>query len=242
MLNRETPITFLGHATLLIETPGHKRLLIDPWLKSNPACPREWHNPSRLGKLDAILVTHLHGDHVADFEDVIRANPDATVIGIIETVRYLTKKGARNTEQMNIGGSINFQGIRITLTPAVHSNGGEDVLGNTVYGGFPTGFLLKMENGFTFYVASDTGIFGDMALLRDIYAPELAFLPIGDRFTMGPLEAAHATKLLGVKHVVPYHYASMPALTGTLEEFQKHIQQLQVPTTIHAIQPGETLK
>ncbi|CCW34289.1 predicted Zn-dependent hydrolase of beta-lactamase fold [Chthonomonas calidirosea] len=242
MLARDTAITFLGHATLLVETPGHKRLLIDPWLRSNPACPAEWHSPSRLGKLDAILVTHLHADHVADFEEVIQANPDATVVGIIETVRFLTKKGAKKTEQLNIGGSILFDGIRITLTQAVHSNGGEDAHGNMVYGGFPTGFILKMENGFTFYVASDTGVFGDMALLKEIYAPELAFLPIGDRFTMGPLEAAHATKLLGVRHVVPYHYNSMPMLTGTVEEFQKHLRELLVNVNVHILQPGETLK
>lgn len=240
-LNRDTAITYLGHATLLIETPGGKRLLIDPWTTGNPACPQEWKDPARLGKLDLILLTHIHNDHAGDAEAIVKANPDAAVVAIFEACNWLGGKGAKNLKPMNKGGTQTLEGIEITMTHAFHSSSFQESDGRVVYGGEPAGYILRLENGFTLYAAGDTALFGDMALLRDVFAPELAFLPIGDLFTMGPRQAAYAIRLLGVSHVLPIHYATFPALTGTPEELRKHAADI-ANLTLHALKPGETLR
>lgn len=240
-LNRGTAITYLGHSTLLVDTPGGKRVLIDPWTTGNPACPAEWKDPAKLGALDLIMVTHIHSDHVGDAQAIIAANPDALVVGIFEACNWLATKGARNLRPMSKGGSQVVQGISVTMTEAIHSSSFTEENGTVVYGGEPAGYILKMENGFTLYAAGDTGLFGDMALLKHLYRPDLAFLPIGDLFTMGPQQAAHAIRLLQVRHVVPIHYATFPALTGTPEELRSLTRDI-TGLVIHALQPGETLR
>jgi L-ascorbate metabolism protein UlaG (beta-lactamase superfamily) len=240
-LYRDTAITYLGHSTLLIETPGGKRLLIDPWTTGNPACPQEWKSPDRLGKLDMILLTHIHNDHAGDAESLVKANPEAAVVAIYEACNWLGSKGAQHLHPMNKGGSQTVAGIEITMTHAFHSSSFLEADGTVVYGGEPAGYILKLENGFTLYAAGDTALYGDMALLRDVFAPELAFLPIGDLFTMGPRQAAHAICLLGVAHVIPIHYATFPALTGTPEALRQHTAEI-ANLTIHALKPGETLR
>lgn len=240
-LNRDTAITYLGHATVLIETPGGKRLLLDPWTTGNPRCPEEWKSPERLGRLDLILLTHIHNDHAGDAESIVNANPDAGVVAMYEACNWLGGKGAKNLKPMNTGGSQTIDGIRITMTHAIHSSSFEEADGTVVYGGDPVGYILRLENGFTLYAAGDTALFGDMALLRDLYHPELALLPIGDNFTMGPREAAHAARLLGVAQVIPIHYGTFPVLQGTPDEFRQ--QTMDLPNlTIHALAPGETLR
>jgi L-ascorbate metabolism protein UlaG (beta-lactamase superfamily) len=239
-LNRDTLITYLGHSTILITTPGGKRLLIDPWTSGNPACPPQYKDPAALGKLDLILMTHIHGDHVGDAEAVIRANPDAAVVGIFEACNWIETKGAKNTRPMSKGGSQTVAGIQITMTHAIHSSSFTEEDGTVVYGGEPAGYILKLENGFTLYAAGDTGVFGDMTIIQELYRPELAFLPIGDLFTMGPREAAFAAQLLKIKHLIPIHYATFPPLTGTpkaLAEQCAGIADLQ----IHVLKPGDTL-
>jgi L-ascorbate metabolism protein UlaG (beta-lactamase superfamily) len=240
-LNRDTTFTFLGHATVLIETPGGKRLLIDPWTAGNPACPTAWKDTSHLGKLDLILITHLHNDHVGDAESILHANPDADVVGIFEACNWVVRKGAKKTHPMNKGGAQTIAGIEIIMTHAFHSSSFTESDGTVVYGGEPAGYILKLENGFTLYAAGDTALFSDMSLLKDLYQPELALLPIGDLFTMGPTEAAHAIRLLGVRHVLPIHYATFPVLTGTPEKLQELTADLQ-GLTIHALKPGESLR
>lgn len=240
-LNRETAVTYLGHATLLIESPRGKRILIDPFTTNNPACPAEWKDPAKLGKLDYILFTHIHNDHAQDGPAIIAANPDATVIATYEICMWMLKKGAKSIDPMNKGGTITAGGIDFTLTQAIHSNSFEEQDGTIVYGGEAAGFVIKFENGFTIYDAGDTALFSDMSLIKQTHRPKLAFLPIGDRFTMGPRDAAHAARLLEVTHVVPIHYATFPLLTGTPEEFisqTKGIDGLQV----HVLRPGETLR
>jgi L-ascorbate metabolism protein UlaG (beta-lactamase superfamily) len=239
-LNRDTAITYLGHATICIETPGGKRLLIDPWMAGNPACPDEWKSPERLGRLDLILLTHIHNDHANDAESLVKANPDADVVAIYEAADWIGGKGAKNLHPMNKGGSHTVAGIEITMTHAVHSSSFTEADGQVVYGGEPAGYILKLENGFTLYAAGDTALFGDMALLRELYQPELALLPIGDNFTMGPREAAHAIRLLGVSHVIPIHYATFPVLTGTPDALRQHAEDIP-GLTIHTLLPGETL-
>ncbi|HZT41812.1 MAG TPA: metal-dependent hydrolase [Chthonomonadaceae bacterium] len=240
-LDRNTTITYLGHATALIETPGEKRLLLDPWTSGNPACPAEWKSPERLGRLDLILMTHLHNDHVGDVLAIVKANPQAHVVGMIEGTNWLETKGVQNVHPMNKGGSQTVEGIQITMTHADHSSSFVEDNGAVIYGGEAAGYILQMENGFTLYAAGDTALFGDMALLSDLYRPELAFLPIGDLFTMGPREAAHAARLLGVSHVIPIHYKTFPVLTGTPEAFSKYAADLP-DLQIHVLQPGETLR
>jgi L-ascorbate metabolism protein UlaG (beta-lactamase superfamily) len=239
-LNRDTAITYLGHATILIETPGGKRLLIDPWLAGNPACPDEWKSPERLGRIDLILLTHIHNDHAGDAESIVKANPDAGVVAIYEAANWIGGKGAKRLHPMNKGGSHTVAGIEITMTHALHSSSFEESDGRVIYGGEPAGYILKLENGFTLYAAGDTALFSDMALLRELYAPELAFLPIGDNFTMGPRDAARAIRLLGVSHVIPIHYATFPVLTGTPEALRGYTKDI-LEVTIHALKPGGTL-
>ncbi len=240
-LNRDTAITYLGHSTILIETPGGKRLQIDPWTSGNPACPPEWKAVERLGKLDLILLTHIHNDHAGDAEAVIKANPDAEVVAIHEAGIWLSGKGAKNVRPMNKGGTQTVAGIEITMTHAIHSSSFQEADGSVVYGGEPAGYILKLENGFTIYAAGDTALFGDMALLRDVFAPELAFLPIGDLYTMGPRQAARAVRLLGVANVVPIHYGTFPALTGTPEALRQHAAGI-ANLTVHELAPGQTLR
>lgn len=240
-LERETEITYLGHATILIRTPGGKRILIDPWTAGNPACPDRYKNPASLGALDMILVTHIHNDHVGDAETVIEANPSAQVVGIFEACNWLATKGAQNLRPMSKGGSQTLAGISVTMTDAIHSSSYTEADGTVVYGGEPAGYIVSLENDFVFYAAGDTGLFGDMALLRHLYRPELAFLPIGDLFTMGPVQASHAIRLLQARHVVPIHYGTFPALTGTPEVLRSLTRDI-TGLAIHAIKPGETLR
>ena len=240
-LNRNTEITYLGHSTILIKTPEGKRILIDPWTKGNPACPPQWKSPDSLGSLDVILVTHIHSDHVGDAQSIIEANPEASVVGIFEACNWLQTKGAPNVRPMSKGGTQTVSGITITMTHAVHSSSFTESDGTIVYGGEAAGYIIVLENGFTLYAAGDTDLFGDMALLKHLYRPELAFLPIGDLFTMGPAQAAHAIRLLQVRHVVPIHYATFPALTGTPEALSELTHDIS-GLTIHALRPGETLR
>ncbi|HLJ54368.1 MAG TPA: metal-dependent hydrolase [Chthonomonadaceae bacterium] len=240
-LNRETEITWLGHATILVRTPGGKRLLIDPWTIGNPACPESWKDPAALGALDLVLVTHIHSDHVGDIQPVLAANPNAEVVGIFEACNWLQTKGAKSVRPMSKGGTQSVAGVQITMTDANHSSSFTEDDGTVIYGGEPAGYVLKLENGFTLYAAGDTGLFGDMALICHLYRPELAFLPIGDLFTMGPVQAAHAIRLLHVRHVVPIHYGTFPALTGTPEQLRDLTRDI-TGLSVHALKPGASLR
>lgn len=241
ILDRNVELTYLGHATLLIQTPGGKRVLLDPWITGNPACPQSWKSLDLLGQIDLILMTHIHNDHVGDLHTVLLRSPDAAVVGAYEACNWATTRGAKHLFPMNKGGTQTVAGIAITMTHAIHSSSFQETDGTVVYGGEPAGYVLRLENGFTLYAAGDTALFGDMALIRTLYQPELALLPIGDLYTMGPPEAAHAVRLLGVSHVIPIHYGTFPALTGTVEAFRTYTADI-TNLTIHALAPGETLR
>ena len=200
--------TWLGHSTFTIETPEGKTLLIDPWVKSNPACPEKL---KELGKIDVLLCTHGHFDHIGDAVGICKEqNP--TVVGIFELCAWLNKKGAKQISPMNKGGSQTVENVRITMIHADHSCGIQEDDGSIIYGGEPCGFVLEFSNGQKIYHAGDTALFGDMALVRELYAPEIVMLPIGDHFTMGPREAEYACRLLKPKVLVPMHFGTFPAV------------------------------
>jgi len=225
-------ITWFGHATFLLTSPGGKRIVLDPWLQGNPKAPAG----AKIDKADIICVTHGHSDHTTDVVPIARAT-GATVVGIFELANYFQGKGLKDVIGMSIGGTIEFKGLQISMTAAFHSSSVvED--GKTIYLGEPAGFVIRLEDGRAIYFAGDTGLFGDMRLIREMYAPEIAFLPIGDHYTMGPDGAARACDMLGVRQVVPMHYGTFPLLTGTPERLKKLVEPMG--TDVLVLTPGET--
>ena len=230
---RPLSFTWLGHATFLFRSPGGRRILIDPWIATNPATPD---SAKKIGELDAILLTHAHDDHTADAMALARAT-GAQVVAPYELGVWLQQKGLKNVTGMNPGGTLSILGLSITMVPAMHSSSVvED--GRTVYLGVATGYVIAFENGLTIYFAGDTSIFGDMRLIADLYRPAIAFLPIGDLYTMGPEQAAKACELLGIKQVVPMHYGTFPALTGTPARLRELVEPRGVQ--VLELKPGES--
>jgi L-ascorbate metabolism protein UlaG (beta-lactamase superfamily) len=223
-------ITWLGHSSFRLRTPGGKEVLFDPWYTGNPSFPAS----ARPKSADLILISHGHSDHVTDAAAVAKET-GATVVGIWEITTWLGSSGIKNVEPMNKGGTIDVKGLRITMTDARHSSSAEKDL---TYLGEAAGFIVKLENGQTIYFAGDTSLFGDMKLIGELYRPDIAFLPIGDRFTMGPDTAAMAAKWLGVKQVVPMHYGTFPLLTGTPEQLEQHLAGSGIE--VLKLKPGET--
>jgi L-ascorbate metabolism protein UlaG (beta-lactamase superfamily) len=209
----ETRITWLGHATVLIQTATGTNLLIDPYIAQNPKYPRDFALPA---KIHYILLTHGHGDHIADVVPVA-AQHDSTVVAIYELAAYVTGKGVVKTIGMNLGGTVQLDGVAATMVEAKHSAGAQDANG-THYVGVAAGFVLTVTDGPTLYHAGDTAVFGDMKLIAELYQPKVAMLPIGGHFTMDPREAAMAVRLLQAEVVLPLHWGTFPMLTGTPQE------------------------
>ncbi|GAC1645925.1 MAG: metal-dependent hydrolase [Acidobacteriaceae bacterium] len=204
-------LTWLGHSTFLIENAG-KRILIDPWVMSNPKTPDSC---KQIPKIDLMLCTHGHGDHMGDAVEIAKKH-QPIVIAMPEFCGWLTKKGVQNCSGMNKGGTqkLTELGVEVTMVDARHSSGVQDG-DNIIYAGEPCGYVLTFSSGLNVYHAGDTCVFGDMAIIRELYAPQVALLPIGDHYTMGPKEAAHAAKLLQPKWLVPMHFGTFPVLTGS---------------------------
>ena len=215
-LNNGIRLTWLGHATFKIETEG-KTFLIDPWVDSNPVCPDEL---KTFDSLDVMFITHGHWDHMEDAIPIAKKHAP-TVVAIIEIAKWLDNQGIENTIGFNKGGTVTVDGVKATMVTANHSSSFVEEDGTIIYLGEPAGLVLEFANGYKIYHAGDTNVFGDMQIIGEIYQPDLALLPIGDHFTMGPREAAYATQLLNVPAILPMHYGTFPLLTGTLEEFRK---------------------
>jgi L-ascorbate metabolism protein UlaG (beta-lactamase superfamily) len=234
VIGRGVKITFLGHSAFKL-TDGKINVLIDPWL-SNPLL----NTPvARVGKVDVILVTHGHGDHLGETVAVAQAT-GATVVAIHELSVILAGQGAPQVIGMNKGGTAAVGGLQVTMTQAVHSSAVEEG-GKFIAAGDPGGFVVRFPNGFTAYHAGDTAVFKDMELIRELYHPELAMLPIGSHYVMSPREAALACRLLKPRWVIPMHYGTFPVLTGTPEELTGLLKD-QPDIKVIALKPGETVE
>src|SRR6185437_1876316 len=205
-------ITWLGHGTFQFRLPSGQTILMDPWTDGNPKYPAA----HKIDRVDTICISHGHFDHVHDVLPLARRfKPE--IAAIFETATWLESKGAQNTKAMNKGGSQKLGDLTVTMVHAVHSCGILDE-GKIVYGGEAAGYVLHLPDGRTAYFAGDTNVFMDMQLIQRIYKPQLAFLPIGDLFTMSPREAAVACELLNAPKVIPMHFGTFPPLTGTPEQ------------------------
>jgi L-ascorbate metabolism protein UlaG (beta-lactamase superfamily) len=231
--HQKLSITWYGHSTFVITTPGGKRIVTDPFLEHNPMCPAEM---KKITAADVIIVSHGHADHTSDVPAVSRATK-APIVAIYELALWFERKGLTNTQGMGIGGTVSVAGLRISMVPAVHSS---SVVENdtSVYLGEPAGFVVQTEDERSFYFAGDTALFGDMRLIAEMYAPQIAFLPIGDHFTMDPQAAALAARMLGVRQVVPMHYGTFPILTGTPDQLKKLVDPHGIDVLV--LKPGET--
>jgi L-ascorbate metabolism protein UlaG (beta-lactamase superfamily) len=227
----DTTVTWLGHAAFRIDTPGGKRIYVDPWL-SNPKCPESEQAPERV---DLIALTHGHNDHVGETL-ALAETFGCPVIALLELRDWLSTKGLAQSDEHapNKGGTVDVDGIKITFTDAKHSSSTFEN-GTIVYLGEPAGLVFEVENGTKLYFAGDTCVFGDMALIGRIYAPDVAVLPIGGHFTMDPREAAVAVELLGVGRAIPSHYGTFGLLAGTPDELRA---QLTTSCEVLAPEPG----
>jgi L-ascorbate metabolism protein UlaG (beta-lactamase superfamily) len=228
-----TRVTWLGHATVLVQLPSGINLLIDPFIEHNPKYPKGFVLPE---KIDYVLLTHAHSDHTADVIPIAR-NHGATVVAMVELAQYFATKGVASTVGINFGGTLQIPGAGVTLVEAKHSSSIQE--GElSLYLGEAAGIVITIEGGPVLYHAGDTSAFRDMELIRELYAPDVAMLPIGGHYTMGPKEAALAARFLQPQLILPLHWGTFPPLTGTPQELAKLVSD---PGKVALVAPGELL-
>jgi len=226
-------LRWLSHAGFIITSPNGKIIIIDPWVKDNPLCPITLDN---IDKADLILVTHDHFDHLGNAVDIVKKTGATIVVAPETSVKLQSEMGVSSENiifggyGMNIGGSANIDGINITMTQALHSC-------ETAY---PTGFIIRLEDGYTIYHAGDTGIFESMRLLGEIYQIDLALIPIGGVFVMDPYQAAHSLRLIRPKRAIPMHYKTFPILEQNADNFIELANQIAPDVKVIVLNPGDT--
>ena len=228
-------VTWLGHAAFLIETAEGTRIAIDPFIEQNPKFPKGF----EYGKLDVIAATHGHFDHFGGDGVALAKKTDAMVVCIFELALFCQSQGVKRVSGMNKGGAQTVAGVEFRMVQAVHSSG-TSAGGDRNPPSDPCGFVITLPDGFRIYHAGDTNVFSDMAIIGELYRPDLALLPIGDFYTMGPREAAKACDLLGVTRVIPMHWGTFPALTGTPAVLHEEIGKRGSKTEVIELTPGES--
>jgi len=228
-------VQWLGHASFKITSVSGKVILIDPFITGNPKLPEEMKDLDKLGKVDLILVTHAHGDHVGDGPELAKKHnaPLYAPAGLNDTLVALGVLGKDLSPRFNKGGVITPLGenIKITMTHAEHSSEYKWTNPDTGkleihVGGEPAGFIIELENGFKLYHMGDTGLFGDMKFISEYYQPDLVLIPVGGHFVLSPEDAAYATlEYLKPKYAIPMHYGTNPRLTGTPEQYIKALNK-----------------
>jgi L-ascorbate metabolism protein UlaG (beta-lactamase superfamily) len=236
----ETKITWYGHACVEMVTPGGVVVLFDPWFE-NPKSPR---HADSVDRCDVMLVSHGHSDHMGNALPIAsRTRPRWPSIHEMQLWLGSVYSAPDDCVGFNKGGTFEVKGLKVTMTSADHSAGDWDnAAGTPRYLGEPVGFVVEVENGWKVYFAGDTNVFGDMRIIRELYAPDLAILPIGGHYTMGPREAALAVELLGVSDVLPIHYGTFPMLAGTPEQLRAELAERSLgDVRVNALEPGESL-
>jgi L-ascorbate metabolism protein UlaG (beta-lactamase superfamily) len=226
--------TWLGHGGYRFESSEGKRIYVDPWL-DNPKFPESERNIERV---DVLALTHGHSDHIANAVDICKQH-SPKVVAIFELAGWLESQGAAGASElgMNKGGTVDVDGIKFTMTHALHSSGFSGGNGIT-YLGDAAGYVVEFENGLKVYCAGDTAVFGDMQLIGRLHSPDVAVLPIGDHFTMGPRQAALALELLGTRRCIPVHWGTFGLLTGTPDALREQAAGVEVL----AAEPGQTIE
>jgi L-ascorbate metabolism protein UlaG (beta-lactamase superfamily) len=242
ILRNKIALTWLGHASWRIRTPEGAALLIDAWIDTNPACPDALKSEAKRD-VGVLFVTHGHFDHVNDIAAITAASPGAKVACQFDMAPFLIARGVPEASIVgyNTGGTIDIAGVRATMTTATHSSTfNQD--GQIIALGEAIGYVLRFSNGFTIYHTGDTAVHSDMEIIGKLYKPDLVILPIGDFYTMGPLQAAYALKLIGATYALGSHWGSFPILTGTPDLLKSECKKLGVKTRVLSLAPGETLE